>query len=277
MLEILKAAFLALIQGATEFLPVSSSGHLAVFNAILNTDFNIATFSVAVHFATMLATVVVFFREIIELFLSLGKIPAAFKEKKIEPKLKVVIYIVLASIPTAAAGLFLNDYFEELMTGMTVIGIMLMLTGGILLLTKFIKPGNLGDKDFGFGRSLLLGVAQSIAILPGISRSGTTISAAVLMKADREFAGRISFLISLPAIAGAAAMDAYKVLGGEILLTKTDISAIIVGFVVAFATGFFALKLLLKIVKGGNFYKFAPYCLAVGLLVLILSLTGVLS
>lgn len=267
---------LAIIQGLTEFLPISSSGHLAIADKIFSGNLgSLEQFAITVHFGTMMATIWVFWDEIERLFKSLGTIPQAIKKREWNDDLKMVMYIIIATIPTAIIGFLLKDKFETLMGNLTVVGIMLIVTALILFLTKFTQQGEKKEGNFGFLNSFFLGLAQTVAIMPGISRSGATISTALFLKSDREFAGRISFLISLPAIIGANFYELYKLKSQGICPFGDAWIIQIVGFLVSFGVGLLALKILLRLIKKGKFFYFSIYCLALGIATIILSQVGI--
>ncbi len=274
-MEILKALVLGIVQALTEFLPVSSSGHLAIANALFHDGgAGFKNLLIMAHFGTMLATLLVFWKEIWGLILSLGKLPQAIKTKQAEPEHKMIWIIILASIPTGILGYFLADRFDALAGNLILVGAMLMVTGIILLVTRFIKEGKRTETDFGAGRALILGLFQGFAIMPGISRSGTTISTSLVLGAERKFAGRVSFLISLPAIAAAALLDVLKELKAGTL--NGSILPMAVIFTVSFVIGYFALKLLLRLIEGGKFYIFSVYCLLAGAVTIVLRLLKVI-
>ncbi len=274
-MEVIKAAVLAIVQALTEFLPVSSSGHLAIADALFKEGTtSLQSYIIITHFGTMLATLIVFIKEIWAMVLSLGTIPTAIKEKKAGPDLKMIGLIIVASIPTGVMGVLLADHFEAFTSNLVLVGIMLIITGGILLVTKYLPQGARTEKDFKWWRALILGTAQGFAIMPGISRSGTTISTSLMLGADRKFAGRISFLISLPAIAAAGILDLvkeYKSVG-----ISGDLLPLGLAFVVSFGVGWLALKLLLKLIQGGKFHYFSLYCFLLGAATIVLRLTGVI-
>lgn len=273
-MTILKAIVLAVIQGLTEFLPVSSSGHLALANRIFpGMQGDLTSFFLILHFGTMFATLWVFWDEVIALIKSLGTIPQAIRTKEMNNDLKMVVYIVIGSIPAVLAGYFLKDKFDALATNMTVVGVTLLATALILFLTLFLKGGKRDEKDFGIGRAFVVGLAQAVAILPGLSRSGSTISTALYLEGDRKFAGRFSFLMSLPVIFGANIVELF---GQKTCPLKEGKWIYLLGFFVAFGMGLLALKVLLKIVEKGKFYWFAVYCFLLGGTTLVLSLAGVL-
>ncbi|OHD57129.1 MAG: hypothetical protein A2Y33_09395 [Spirochaetes bacterium GWF1_51_8] len=275
-MDILQSIILAVVQGLTEFLPISSSGHLALADKLFGPGTADLRFFAIVHFGTMFATIFVFWDEIAKLFKSLGTIPQAVREKKMNGELKMVLYIIIASIPTGFMGIFLKDKFESLTQSAVIVGACLLVTGTILLVTKFVRQSERTENNFGFLRALVLGVAQGVAILPGVSRSGTTIATSLYLGAERKFAGRLSFLISLPAILAVNLLewfDPQAACPADGLLPKLPY---IIGFVVAFGVGFLALKLLLKIVESGKFWIFSFYCFAIGITAIVLGAMGII-
>lgn len=262
-MEIINAIILGIIQGLTEFLPVSSSGHLEIVKAILGEEKvgkESLLMTVVLHFATALSTIVIFRKELIELFKGLFQ----FKNNK---AFKFSLTIVLSMIPAAIAGIVFNTEIEALFEGkLTFVGAMLILTGLLLFLADQAKSStkNIKIKD-----AILIGVSQAIAILPGISRSGATISTAVLLGIDKEKSARFSFLMVVPLILGKMSQDIFS---REINITETHILALVVGFIFAFFTGVVACKWMIKIVKNSQLKYFSYYCFIIGSIVIITSL-----
>lgn len=266
MSEVLKAIVLGTVQGLTEFLPVSSSGHLKLFSQFGGECLqNNVGFDVVVHFATLLAVMIVFRSRYLDL--AKGSL-AGLNEHKFSlsktyrdnAEFRTGMFVILASIPTAVIGLSFKDYFES--RSILTVGICLIVTSIILFLPKVVKRESREVMSLNWKFAVLLGIAQSFAILPGISRSGTTISVALLLGATRSFSGYFSFLIMIPAVAGAT------------LLNITDIVSIppallISGFTASFISGILALLFLLKLLDKGKFHYFSPYCFLVGLSTLI--------
>lgn len=266
MSETIKAIILGIVQGLTEFLPVSSSGHLKLFSQFGHDSLqNNVGFDVVVHFATLLAVMIVFRNRYLDLIksslVSLNEnkfsLPKTYQNNE---QFRTGIFVILASIPTAIIGLSFKDYFES--RSVLTVGICLIMTSFILFLPKVIKRESKEVLKLDWKFALLLGIAQSFAILPGISRSGTTISIALLLGASRSFSGYFSFLIMIPAVAGAT------------LLNITEIASIpptllISGFLASFLSGIIALLFLLKLLDKGKFHYFSPYCLLLGVAALI--------
>lgn len=260
MEEIIKSIILGIIQGLTEFLPVSSSGHLELGKAILGNDLSAEEsmmMTVVLHFATALSTVVIFRKDVIEI------IKGLFKFKKNE-EFDFSLKIILSMIPAALVGVLWDDLIESFFDGqILLVGCMLILTGGLLFLADRAKNT---DQKVSYFSALIIGVSQAIAILPGISRSGATISTSVLLGVDREKAARFSFLMVVPLIFGKIAKD---VLGDEFTTEGLNVVALSIGFIAAFVTGLLACTWMIKLVKKSKLSYFAYYCFAVGLIAII--------
>ncbi len=256
----LEALILGIIQGLTEFLPVSSSGHLEISKAIFG-DSSLPQESmfmtVMLHGATALSTIVIFRKEIMEIIQGLFQF-------KWNNQTIFSLKIVLSMLPAAFVGVVFNDQIESLFNGnIMLVGFMLLVTAGLLFLADRAKTT---EKGVSYVNAVIIGVAQAIAILPGISRSGATISTSVLLGVDREKATRFSFLMVVPLILGKMAKD---ILSDEIILSKDMMFPTIIGFIAAFITGLFACTWMIKIVRKSKLTYFAIYCFVVGLIVLI--------
>ena len=262
-MEIINAIILGIIQGLTEFLPVSSSGHLEIAKAILGekkVGEESLLMTVVLHFATALSTIIIFRKDIIEIMHGLLQ----FKNND---SFWFSLKIVLSMIPAALVGVFFNDEIEALFGGaLTLVGSMLLITGLLLFLADKAKAS---AKKVGVKHAILIGISQAIAILPGISRSGATISTAVLLGIDKEKAARFSFLMVVPLIFGKMAKD---ILSGDIQYETTTFIPLLVGFIFAFLTGMFACKWMIKLVKSSQLKYFAYYCFAIGGIVIATSL-----
>jgi undecaprenyl-diphosphatase len=274
-LSLFYAIIFGAVQGLTEFLPVSSSGHLVLFQNFFGIQEPELFFDICLHAGTLVAVFLVFFREIWSILKTLVRLPALIREAGgIKPlfesneDVRVSALILSGTIPTGILGILFHDAADRIFSNVPLVGGMLLITGTLLWVTRGFKRSGRPLQKMGFKDSLIIGFVQGISILPGISRSGTTISTALLLGIDRETAGRYSFLLSIPAIAGAI------VLGFESgLLEKSGAStaALIGGTLAAAVIGYLALKILLKIIKHGRFFMFSPYCWVVGILALIFS------
>jgi undecaprenyl-diphosphatase len=270
----LEAIILGILQGLTEFLPVSSSGHLVLLQQLLGLKEAELFFDVCVHLGTLAAVIAVFHREIKNIVLALlrllttaGKKDRALSEIESDPELKMALLIVIGSIPTALLGLVFSGIADRLFSSVLIVGLMLILTGLLLWLTRWpIK----GSRPPGIDRlnpknAFLIGIVQGLAIIPGISRSGSTISIGLLLGIEREMAARYSFLLSIPAIVGAGLLS----LKDSFYEIDVSIKIPLVGAVTAAIVGYASLRALLQVVKKGGLHMFAPYCWLVGLLALI--------
>jgi len=262
-MEIINAIILGVIQGLTEFLPVSSSGHLEIAKKILGQEIvaeKSLLMTVVLHFATALATLFVFKNEVISI--TKGILLFDFKNDEFKFSLK----IILSMIPAVFIGLIFNKEIEQLFSyGIFYIGIMLIITGILLLLADKSKPSN---KNINYKDAILIGISQAIAIIPGISRSGATISTSVLLGIDKETSARFSFLMVVPLIFGKMFQDLFS---GNIIYDDTIFTSLLAGFSTSLITGFFACKLMITIVKKSKLKYFSIYCFLIGLLTLIFS------
>jgi undecaprenyl-diphosphatase len=259
-MEIVDAVILGVIQGLTEFLPVSSSGHLELGKAILGDNSvpeESLLFTVVLHFATALATVVVFRKDILALLKGLF----SFKWNE---ETQFASKIVASMIPAVIVGLFFEEQLESLFNGnIILVGFMLIITGLLLLLAGRAKHTG---KDITWKDAVIIGVSQAIAMLPGISRSGATISTSVLLGNDRAKAARFSFLMVVPLIFGKIAKD---LLSGDISLENTSSVPLIMGFIAAFVTGLIACTWMISLVRNAKLHYFSYYCFAVGVLAIV--------
>lgn len=257
------ALLLGIIQGLTEFLPVSSSGHLELGKAILG-DTSVPEeslmFTVVVHFATALSTIVVFRKDILELFKGLFSFSW-------NPETQFSSKIILSMIPAVIVGLFFEEQLEALFGGnILLVGCMLIITAVLLY---FADKAKNTQKEVSFLNAFIIGLSQAVAMLPGISRSGATISTSVLLGNDKAKAARFSFLMVIPLILGKIAKD---ILGGDLSVSSGNVSALVIGFVGAFIAGLAACTWMIKLVKKSKLSWFAIYCLVVGLIAIGYSL-----
>jgi undecaprenyl-diphosphatase len=251
------AVILGLVQGLTEFLPVSSSAHLVFAEKLLGTKATTAiTFEVMLHLGTLVAVLIYFRKKIWGMIV--GLFPPYTQEKR--PLLNYAMIIVLATIPAAVLGLLFKDKVEAAFNSPNLCGYLLMVTGVMLLSTHLFKKGN---KPIKATNGFIVGLAQAVALLPGISRSGTTISAGLFQKIDPAEAAEFSFLLSLPAVLGAVILKSVTLL--KTGLDSQEMDHYIIGTLVAFVVGYASIAWLMKLVKKGQFFYFGIYCLVVGL------------
>lgn len=260
-MDAFQAFILGLLQGLTEFLPVSSSGHIELGKAIfgIHSDDSMI-FTVVVHGATVLSTIVVFRKDIVDLFRGLF----SFKWNE---QTRYITMLVVSMIPAVIVGLAFEDQLKALFTGnIRFVGLMLIFTAILLGFTYYAKNTS---KKVNFGRAIIIGIAQAVAILPGISRSGSTIATGLLLGVDKEKVTRFSFLMVLLPIIGANAKDLLS--GDMVGQTSIAITPLIIGFITAFLSGLLACLWMLRIVKKGKLIYFAAYCLLVGIIALTYS------
>ena len=255
-----EALILGLVQGLTEFLPVSSSGHLEIGKVLLNVEVQESlSFTVLVHFATVLSTITVFYKDILKLFTGLFQF-------KWNEETKYVSKILISMVPVLIVGILYREEVESLFSGnLVLVGSALMVTALLLISTQLVKPGK---KKIPYLDALLMGIAQAIATIPGISRSGATISTGLLLKNGRSDVAQFSFLMVLVPIIGAALLDILSMSSSS---SEVGISAgsLIIGFLAAYLSGYLACTWMINLVKKGNFYWFAIYCAIVGLISII--------
>lgn len=261
-MDTLQAIVLGLVQGLTEFLPVSSSGHLQVANALLGTDLNPdsnVTFSLTLHAATVLSTIVVLWREVWRLLC--GLFSRTFTQEQ-----AYVLKIVISMVPIGIVGFCFMDYIEAAFSSLAVVGAMLLLTAALLAFAYYAKPRQ--KETISYRDAFVIGLAQACAAMPGLSRSGTTIATGLLLGNRKESVAQFSFLMVLPPIVGNALLDIVKGdFGGGV-----ETMPLVAGFLTAFITGCLACKFMIEIVKRGKLIWFAVYCAVVGAATLIMTL-----
>jgi len=261
-----EALILGLIQGLTEYLPVSSSGHLAIGQAIFGMESGEENlmFTVAVHVATVLSTIVILWSEIDWIFRGLFKF-------ELNAETKYVLNILVSMIPVGIVGLFFKDQVEAIFgSGLLVVGCCLLITASLLIFSYLAKPRQ--KEKISWKDALIIGIAQAIAVLPGVSRSGSTIATGLLLGNKKESLAQFSFLMVIPPILGEALLDVLKMAKGENVTGSIETFPLMVGFVAAFLAGCFACKWMINIVKRGKLIYFGIYCAIVGVVTIICSL-----
>ena len=260
----IEALILGLVQGLTEYLPVSSSGHLAIGSYLfgIEGEENLA-FTVAVHVATVLSTLVILWKEIDWIFRGLFKC-------ELNAETKYVLNIVVSMIPVGIVGVFFKDYVEEVFgSGLVIVGCMLLLTAALLTFSYIAKPRK--KEKISLRDAFIIGLAQACAVMPGLSRSGSTIATGLWLGNRKESWAQVSCLMGIPPILGEALLDVVKGLKGEEAFGGIDIMPLAIGFIAAFVSGCIACKWMINIVKKGKLIYFGIYCAIAGVLTLILS------
>ena len=261
----LEAFILGMIQGLTEYLPVSSSGHLAIGSALfgIQGEDNL-TFTIVVHVATVLSTLVILWKEVGWIFRGLFKF-------QMNDETKYVINILISMIPIGIVGLFFKDKVEEIFgSGLFIVGLMLLVTATLLAFSYYAKPRtreHISMKD-----AFIIGLAQAVAVLPGVSRSGSTIATGLLLGNKKESLAQFSFLMVIPPILGEALLDVLKMTKGENVMGSIETLPLMIGFVAAFLSGCVACKWMINIVKKGKLIYFGIYCAIVGVVTIITQL-----
>ncbi len=259
-MDYLDSLILGIIQGLTEFLPVSSSGHLELGKSILGDNSlpkESMIFTVVLHFATALSTIVVFIKDIIEIIKELLKF-------EWNSNTQFIFKIIISMLPAALIGVFFETELESLFSNnIVLVGAMLIITGLLLILADRAQNTS---KNVSFKNAFTVGVAQAVAILPGISRSGATISTAVLLGIDKTKAARFSFLMVIPLIFGKIFKDIFS---GELSYENAQITSLGIGFIAAFVSGLLACTWMIRLVKNSQLKYFAYYCAVVGIIAIL--------
>ena len=272
------AIILGVVQGVAEFLPISSSGHLSLLQYFFGMENNDNLFNILLHFATLIAVCVAYRRDIgemiLEFFRAIGDMVRGRTTKGNPPEARrMILLIILGTLPLFLVVL-VKDRVEALGNNPTFVSCALLVTGFILFFSDRMAKGHKTVRTATVKDVLLVGVAQAIAAIPGISRSGSTISAGMALGFDRKFAVRYSFLMSLPAVLGATLLEVVDVASAQTVISPEVVPMYAVGMVLAGVVGFFSIKLVNLLASKGKFGAFAYYCWAVGLLALIGSLVG---
>ena len=254
-----EAIALGLIQGFTEFLPISSSGHLEIAKSLFGIDPEASFyFTIAVHGATVLSTIVVFWKEIIELINGTLKF-------KMNNETSYILKLIVSMIPVGIAGLLLKDLIEKMFNGNIIfIGFMLLVTSTLLASAHFVRKK---DREIGYLDALVIGIAQAIAVIPGISRSGATISTGLMIGNSKDKIARFSFLMVLAPVIGA---NILEIMSGEVNPGSSSAGIMVIGFLTAFISGYLACRWMIELVKKSKLIWFSVYCLIVGLLSIFL-------
>lgn len=264
----LEALILGLIQGLTEYLPVSSSGHLTIGQEVLGVSgSDNLIFDVVVHVATVLSTLVILWKEIVWIFKGLFKF-------RWNDETRYTVNILVSMIPVGIVGVFFKDYVEEIFgSGLFIVAYFLMVTALLLTFSYYAKPRQ--KEKISLRDAFIIGIAQAAAVMPGLSRSGSTIATGLILGNKKEKLAQFSFLMVIPPILGEALLDVMKAMkhGAEAVTGGMSISALAVGFIAAFISGCFACKWMISIVKKGKLIYFAIYCAIISVVALIFSMS----
>lgn len=264
-----EALLLGIIQGLTEFLPVSSSGHLEIGQALLGTagEENL-TFAIVVHAATVLSTLVILWKEVAKLF------NGTFTTLKWNEDKNYVAMILVSMVPVFIVGMFFKEYVEGFFgSGLLLVGICLCITAILLYFSEWLSKRRAGiGHEVGYKDAIIIGLAQAVAVLPGLSRSGTTIATGLLCGVKKESVTKFSFLMVLIPILGEAFLELLDVLSGEVVVGAMGILPLLVGFIAAFVSGCFACRFMINIVRRQKLIYFAIYCLFAGVFAIVYGL-----
>ena len=273
----LQALLLGLLQGLTEYLPVSSSGHLAIGAYLFGVDGEESmAFTIVVHVATVLSTLVILWREIVWILRGVwcqltGKVSAqsagSSSCSSLNAETRYAINILISMIPVGIVGLFFKDQVEEIFgSGLTIVGIMLLVTAALLVFSYYARPRQ--RENISPLHAFLIGIGQALAVMPGLSRSGTTIATGLLLGNKKESMAQFSFLMVIPPILGEALLDVLKLMKGDEAFGDIEFLPLAVGFLAAFVSGCVACRWMISIVRKGKLLYFGIYCALVALLVL---------
>lgn len=273
MLDILSAIILGAVQGISEFLPISSSGHLVLVPALLGVETGLA-FDTILHIGTLVAIFTFFWKDIINLIkgfilsiIDLTEGVDIFKRELYRvPEKRFAWLIIVGTIPTGIMGILLKDAIETIFRGTLFVGIFLLVTAAVLYYSERHSSGQITQKDMSFKQALIVGICQGLAVFPGISRSGSTIASGLCLGLNREYAARYSFLLSIPAVIGAGLIQIK-----DIATLDASVSVLLAGFISSVIFGYLSIKLLMKMIKGWSLDIFAYYCTIIGIITIILS------
>ena len=278
-MSVFLSLFLGLVQGITEFLPISSSGHLSILQnlfAVSNPEEEHQFFTVLLHLGTLISIIAVYRKEIKEMlsdgleFIRMRSDSDVDEPVVMKPPARALLFVLVGTIPLIIVLLFMNS-INRLFYSVTFIGFALIVTGGLLFVSdKYITKGNRTEKTMTLKDAIIIGLSQAAAVVPGLSRSGTTISVGLSRGLSGSFSVRFSLLLSIPAVIGATIISLYKAIKAGISIAQLPVY--LIGFVISAVVGYFAIQIIRRLVNKGGFGKFAYYCWGVGLLAIILSL-----
>ncbi|MFP4456514.1 MAG: undecaprenyl-diphosphate phosphatase [Clostridia bacterium] len=264
----LKSLILGIIQGISEFLPISSSGHLVVFSEYLNVSSPGNTLEIMLHVGTLFSVIVCFRDKIAMLFKDFFGLFKKGYTSHFKTNSNFILLIIVASIPAVVTGLFLDAYFESMFDSIFLVGVALIFTGIILFTSTKFDIGKKELKDLNFKDAFFIGILQSLAVIPGISRAGMSITAGLFKKYNRKTAAEWSFIMSLPVIGGAALLKIPDLIDS----TSINFSFLVVGMLTSFIFGIIAIKILLRVIQSEKWKYFSYYCVSIGIILVFLNL-----
>jgi undecaprenyl-diphosphatase len=272
-MNIEQTIFLGIIQGLTEFLPISSSGHLVIFQHLIGLKNPELLLDISLHVGTLLAVLIFFWADIkMMIYESIGLVGNLFQKQNPSSKTQqfphaaLIVWIITGTIPTALIGILFSSFVQKMFGSPFFVGFMLIVTGAILGASRLISDHFTKKSHVGLMVSIAVGIAQGVAIIPGISRSGATIVCSLFCGLNRELAGRFSFLLSIPAIIGATIVKFDMT-----TITEIGLIPFFAGIFVSFLVGLIALKITMNMVRKGNLYYFSPYCLLAGIVAILIA------
>ncbi|MBE5928621.1 MAG: undecaprenyl-diphosphate phosphatase [Lachnospiraceae bacterium] len=287
-MSLFEAILQGIIQGLAEFLPISSSGHLAIFQEVFDINSIGMVFDVMLHFGTLLAICVAFWSDVVNLFKegiaivrdfiinifvffrNIGKSDnkkQSYKKMVTSPYRKFVMLVIVSTIPTGILGILLEELITKASTSLLIVGICLLITGVLLLISDCLPSGKKNAKNISYKEAGFVGIVQGFATLPGISRSGSTITACLLCGFDKSFAVKYSFIMSIPAVLGATILELKDF--GSLSISGTEISHYIIGTVIAAVIGYICIKTMLVLVRGKKYKYFSYYCFMMGIFAIL--------
>ncbi len=264
-MEYFEAILLGILQGISEFLPISSSGHLVFAESLFGLESDGITFEVVVHFGTLFS-ILIFYRKILlnlvkGLFSQIGEVRTnSFRFSSLNAETRLFGFLLLSMIPAMVVGLTLKDQIETIFEKPVIVSVLLIFTGTIIFITRFLPKGT---GEITIIRALAMGIAQALAVLPGISRAGSTITAGLVFNTDRQEAATFSFLMVIPVIAGAMLLEVLDLMQSNLSFESGSI--LLTGFFAAFVSGYLSLGTLIQLLKKEKFYLFSVYCWAIGI------------
>ena len=287
-MSLFEAILQGIIQGLAEFLPISSSGHLAIFQEVFDINSIGMVFDVMLHFGTLLAICVAFWSDVVNLFKegiaivrdfiinvfvffrNIGKSDKkkqSYKKMVISPYRKFVMLVIVSTIPTGILGILLEELITKASTSLLIVGICLLITGVLLLISDRLPSGKKNAKNISYKEAGFVGIVQGFATLPGISRSGSTITACLLCGFDKSFAVKYSFIMSIPAVLGATILELKDF--GSLSISGTEISHYIIGTLIAAVIGYICIKTMLVLIRGKKYKYFSYYCFMMGIFAIL--------